>query len=259
MSRPYPRADVGCSPGEVSIRRLPSAGAEFVGRRRELAEGKRLLAAARLLTLTGSPGVGKTRLAIELARHPLAPSPRHRQVLPDHTPAEAGFVGAGKGEVWFAELASLRGARAPARALALAAGLAERRAPVELAEGLSGRVGLVVLDNCEHLLEPCAALIGALLTGCPDLRVLTTSREPLGVPGEVVWQVPALYLPDPESRPGPKRLRSSDAVTFFSRSAARRLPGSRSAIASWPPLPGSAGASTPTRWPWSWRPAASPT
>ena len=106
-----------------------------------------MLAAARLLTLTGSPGVGKTRLAIELARHAPGPSPGSARYSPEYLPHEAGFVGAGKGEVWFAELASLRGARAPARALALAAGLAERRAPVELAEGLSGRAGLVVLDN----------------------------------------------------------------------------------------------------------------
>jgi len=183
------------------VSRLPSAGAEFVGRRRELAEGRRLLAASRLLTLTGAAGVGKTRLGIELAR---------REPTAD---------------VWYVELASLRDARGPARATATAVGLAERREPDELAQGLSERSGLVVLDNCEHLVEPSAILTSTLLRGCPQLRILTTSREPLGVPGEVVWQVQGLDLPDLDHRPGPRRLRGSDAVTFFARSASRRLPG----------------------------------
>jgi predicted ATPase/DNA-binding CsgD family transcriptional regulator len=181
--------------------RLPAPGAEFVGRRRELAEGGRLLAGSRLLTLTGAAGIGKTRLAIELARRATA------------------------AEVWFVELSSLRGARAPGRALAIAAGLSERRDPDELAEGLSGRAGLVVLDNCEHLVAACAELAGVLVTGCPEIRVLATSRERLGVPGEVVWQVPGLELPDVDGPPSLRRLRSCDAVMFFSRSASRRLPG----------------------------------
>jgi len=181
--------------------RVPAPGAEFVGRRGELAEGGRLLSGSRLLTLTGAAGIGKTRLAIELAR------------------------GARAADVWFLELASLRDARAPARALAVATGLSERREPGELAEALRGRAGLVVLDNCEHLVAACAELAGALVAGCPEIRVLATSREPLGVPGEVVWQVPGLDLPDLDGRPSLRRLRACDAVTFFSRSASRRLPG----------------------------------
>lgn len=181
--------------------RLPAAATAFVGRRRELAAARRLLSATRLLTLTGTAGVGKTRLAMELARR------------------------ASVGEVWFVELASLRDARAPARALAASTGLAERREPVELAEGLSGRAGLVVLDNCEHLVEASAELVVALLAGCPELRILSTSREALGVRGEVVWQVPGLQLPDLTRHPASGRLRACDAVAFFAQSAARRMPG----------------------------------
>jgi non-specific serine/threonine protein kinase len=187
--------------GDDRVSRLPAAAAEFVGRRRELAEGKRLLDVSRLLTLTGAAGIGKTRLAVELAR------------------------GEAAADVWYVELASLRDARAPARALATAVGLAERREPDELAEVLSERAGLVVLDNCEHLIDASAALVSALLTRCPELRILTTSREPLRVPGEVVWQVPGLDLPALDDRPGTRRMRGSDAVTFFARSASRRLPG----------------------------------
>jgi non-specific serine/threonine protein kinase len=155
----------------------------------------------RLLTLTGTAGIGKTRLAIELARR------------------------SADDDVWFVELATLRDERAPARALAVATGLAERRERDQLAEGLRERAGLVVLDNCEHLVHPCAELVTALLAGCPDLRILTTSREALGVAGEVVWPVCGLELPDPDSRPGARRLRACDAVAFFAGAAARRLPG----------------------------------
>ena len=181
--------------------RLPAAVTEFVGRGGELADGVRLLNAARLLTLTGPAGIGKTRLAIELARRAAA------------------------GDVWFVDLAPLRDARAPARALAVATGLAERRDRDQLADGLRERAGLVVLDNCEHLVGPCAELATALLAGCPDLRILATSREALGVAGEVVWPVSGLELPDPGSRPGTRRLRGCDAVAFFAAAAARRLPG----------------------------------
>src|SRR5215472_6389148 len=201
MSHAARGTGMGCCQRDVSMTMLPAAATEFVGRRRELAEGARLLRGGRLLTLTGPAGIGKTRLAIELARR------------------------AAPADVWFVELGVLRGARAPARALAVATGLAERRERDQLAEGLRDRSGLVVLDNCEHLVEPCAELAAALLTGCPDLRVLTTSREALGVAGEVVWPVAGLELPDLDSRPAPRRLRACDAVTFFASAAARRLPG----------------------------------
>src|SRR5262245_16275787 len=133
-----------CTRQGLVMTRLPASGAEFVGRRGELAEGGRLLAGSRLLTLTGAAGIGKTRLAIELARR------------------------AGAAEVWFVELASLRDARAPGRALAVATGLSERREPDELAAGLGGRAGLVVLDNCEHLVVACAELARVLVAGCPE-------------------------------------------------------------------------------------------
>src|SRR5262249_52343030 len=125
----------------------------------------------------------------------------------------------------YVELASLRDARGPARALATAGGLAERREPDELAQGLRERSGLVVLDNCEHLVEASATLASALLRGCPQLRILIASREPLGVPGEVVGQIQGLVVSALDHRARAIRLRGSDGVTFFARSASRRLPG----------------------------------
>ncbi|MEU6430041.1 BTAD domain-containing putative transcriptional regulator [Microbispora sp. NPDC046973] len=151
----------------------PAQLTSFVGRDEEVAEVAGLLRVARLVTLLGPGGVGKTRLSVEVA-------------------------GAAADEVCFVELAALGDGAGPARAVLGALGLRERglqvgdgpQTPVDrLIAALSHRVLLLVLDNCEHLVEETAALAARLLAACPRLRVLATSREPLGVIGEHLHQV----------------------------------------------------------------------
>jgi predicted ATPase len=150
----------------------------FVGREKELAEVKRLLGETRLLTLTGSGGCGKTRLALAAAREVVE-----------------GFVDG----VWLVDLAPLADPSLVPQALASTLGVREQPAR-SLSETLSNYLGskkvLVVLDNCEHLIETCAELVEALLRSCPELRILATSREALGISGEISWSVPSLTLPD---------------------------------------------------------------
>ena len=156
---------------------LPPQLTSFIGRERELAEAAALLRDSRLLTLTGAGGCGKTRLALELAGQR----------------AEDFADG-----VWPVELAALGEPElvGPAIAQALDTRLASDRAPeVALAGHIGDRQQLLLLDNCEHLVEPVARLVEALLRHCPHLTVLATSREPLRVPGEVTWRVPSLSLP----------------------------------------------------------------
>ena len=157
--------------------RLPLPLTSFVGRDRELAEVKALASTSRLVTLTGTGGCGKTRLAYEAASS-----------LSDSYPDGIQAV----------ELAALADPQlvpgAIARALAVpdAAG---RTTTEQLARHLASRRSLLVLDNCEHLADGCATLVETLLQQCPTLTVLATSREPLGVPGEVALRVPPLEAP----------------------------------------------------------------
>jgi predicted ATPase/DNA-binding SARP family transcriptional activator len=174
---------------------LPSPLTSFVGREAELAEVDRVIADARLVTLTGVGGVGKTRLALEAARRALPDLPEGVCFI-DFSPVEdAAFV-----------------ARHVAAAL-------EVREPREttIEEMLVARLReahlLLVLDNCEHLRRQIAELAHLLLTSCPRLRVLATSRETLGVPGEADYPVPPLALPP--SGAGPDELRASEAVSLF--------------------------------------------
>jgi non-specific serine/threonine protein kinase len=150
----------------------------FIGRERELAIVKELLTKHRLLTLTGPGGVGKTRLAIQLA-----------------TDLVNGFQ---EGVLWV-ELAALSDPTLVPQAAANALGLLEtpNQSLIEtLATYLRTHRLLMVLDNCEHLIGACAQLTETLLHACPDLHILVTSREPLGIIGEVIWPVPPLALPD---------------------------------------------------------------
>ena len=156
---------------------VPAELTSFVGRARELAEVKRLLAAARVVTLTGPGGIGKSRLALRAA-HQLG---RH---FPDG--------------VWLAELAELDGPDLVPDALARSMGVHEQ--PDHgildtLVAHLRDRRVLLVLDNCEHLLEACRELVTSLVSGCAGVRVLCTSRQRLGVPGEVTVVLPGLELP----------------------------------------------------------------
>jgi predicted ATPase/DNA-binding XRE family transcriptional regulator len=186
------RAGSAVEAEEGVLPRVPVPLTSFVGRAHELAEVRHLLDSARLLMLAGPAGVGKTRLAIEVARD---------------VDTEVGFV----------ELAPLRdGAEVP-HAVASILGVQEQpRQPLlqTLAQALQSRDLMLVLDNCEHLLHFCAGLAGTLLRACPRLRVLATSREPLGMAGGVVWSVPALSLPRLDAPVIPAR-ETSEAVSLF--------------------------------------------
>jgi predicted ATPase/DNA-binding CsgD family transcriptional regulator/DNA-binding XRE family transcriptional regulator len=184
---------------------LPRPLTRFVGRERELAEVRRLLADARLITLTGTGGVGKTRLAVEVA---------------------GAVAGAHPDGVWLVELAALADANLVPKAVADALGVPEGRAlPDLLAEALRHRRLLLVLDNCEHLVDACAGLAELLLRTCPGLVILATSREPLGVAGEITWRVPALRLPAPAASASGEQVAACDAVRLFLERARAVVPG----------------------------------
>jgi predicted ATPase/class 3 adenylate cyclase/DNA-binding CsgD family transcriptional regulator len=162
----------------VISQRLPAQLTSFVGRDAELAQVQELLGENRLLTLTGAGGAGKTRLAIQLAAQ------------------LSGEFGDG---VWYVDLAPITDPELVPLTVARAFGLPDQpgRSTMDtLTRFIADRQMLVVLDNCEHLLDASAALVVALLEGCPGLRLLTTSREPIGVAGEVSWRVPSLSLTD---------------------------------------------------------------
>jgi predicted ATPase/DNA-binding SARP family transcriptional activator len=179
----------------------------FVGRRRELAEIDQAFGRTRLLTLTGPGGAGKTRLAYEAAA-------RLVQRYPDG--------------VHVAELASLSRPELVPQTVAsvLDVPLPETGpAEVALARQLAERRLLLVLDNCEHLLDACARLAAALLRTCPDVVVLATSREPLRVGGEVTLRTPSLALPDLQALPPLGRLAELESVRLFVERARDAAPG----------------------------------
>ncbi len=176
---------------------LPVQLTSFIGREREKAEVRRLLSTTRCLTLTGSGGAGKTRLALQVAAEAL-------EEFPDG--------------VWFVELAALSDSSLVPKAVASSLGMPEQpgRMLIEaLADYLRGESALVILDNCEHLVAACAQLADALMRTCPSLRILATSREALGVTGETTWRVPSLSLPDPQSLPPLNRFTEYEAVRLF--------------------------------------------
>ncbi|HZX38548.1 MAG TPA: AAA family ATPase, partial [Streptomyces sp.] len=188
-------------------RDLPRSLDSFVGRGRELSRLRALLKSSRLLTLTGPGGVGKTRLALEFA---------------------AGLRGAGDGRVRLVELDSLHDGGRLAQAVATALGVGERgsRTGVEaLAHALGNRSTLLILDNCEHLAEACAQLAAALLSRCPRLRILATSREVLRVPGEVVFRVGELSLSPAGEDDDPAAVLRAEAARLFVERAGSRTPG----------------------------------
>ncbi len=175
---------------------LPVELTSFVGRRQGLADLKRALASARLLTLTGTGGVGKTKLALRVGRE-------STRQYPDG--------------VWFVELAPVQDPELVPQAVFTALGLQDRSsswAVSTLSEYLADKRPLLILDNCEHVHDAAAVLAGTLLRACPDLRILATSRQALGVTGEVVIDVPTLSLPD-GGETSPEALLRSDAVALF--------------------------------------------
>jgi non-specific serine/threonine protein kinase len=182
--------------------KLPSDLTNFIGRRHELAEIKSVLAGTRLLTLTGPGGVGKTRLALRVAAE-LRRNVRHG--------------------AWFVELGDLRDSTLLAKVIMAALGLRDQsdRWPLSLlADYLADRELLLVLDNCEHLLDACSAAVDALLRAAPGLRVLATSRQALRVAGERVFPVPGLALPGDDPDVLPERLGQYEAIALFCDRAA---------------------------------------
>ena len=195
---------------------LPVELTTFIGREAELRTLEGLLDAGRLLTLTGAGGSGKTRLAVELAA-------RAGDRYPD-------------GVAWV-ELAALSDPALLPRHVAAALGIPEdggRTGTEALAEYLQRRTLLLLLDNCEHLADACAALADALLRASPGLTLLATSREALGVAGERAWLVPPLSVPDVAGAADPERLAESEAVRLFVARAQDVLPSFRLTPANGP-------------------------
>jgi predicted ATPase/class 3 adenylate cyclase/Tfp pilus assembly protein PilF len=183
-------------PPTAAPNNLPEPLTSFVGREMEIKEVTALLGRTRLLTLTGSGGCGKTRLATQVGR----------SVLEMYSDG-----------VWLVELAALTTPAFVPQATANALGLAEQAGrPLldTLADHLRPRSLLLILDNCEHLLAACASLVNALLPVCPTLTVLATSREALRTGGEQTWRVPSLLPPDPHRLPGEDR-RLAEMVGAF--------------------------------------------
>ena len=186
---------------------LPVEVTSFVGRRRELTAAKRLLSTTRLVTLTGVGGVGKTRLALRVAADA-------RRAFDDG--------------VWLIELGELHDPELLADSVVAALGLRDQSSepsPKLLAEYLADRRVLLILDNCEHMVEAAAELAETLLRRCPDLRILATSREHLGIGGEAVMRVLPLAAPDPDRPPLLEGLPECDAVTLFAQRAEAASPG----------------------------------
>ena len=184
---------------------LPVAVSSLVGRERERVEVAELVAATRLVTLTGSGGCGKTRLALEVAHD-----------------AATGF----EHGPWWVELSQVGDPDGVAQTLADAAGVREEpgRALLDtLVDRLGAWHGLVVVDNCEHVVGACAELVAVLLESCRHLTVLATSREPLAIDGETTWEVPPLTVPDPRAR-STDEVAAADAVALFETRARQVRP-----------------------------------
>jgi class 3 adenylate cyclase len=193
----------------LNVRRgnLPVELTSFIGREQEIAEILGLLARHRLVTLTGSGGTGKTRLSLQAAAQ-----------AEDRYPDGA----------WLVELAPLSDPEKVAQAVVAALGLRDsgRQSALDLlADYLADRRLLLVLDNCEHLIEACARLAGRLLRDCPGLTILASSREALGVAGEVAYRVPSLGIPGPRQALALEELNTIEAVRLFVERAAAALPG----------------------------------
>lgn len=192
------------SPGLAN--NLPQQTTSFVGREKEIVESRSLLANARLLTMTGSGGTGKTRLSLQVAA----------DVLDDYPDG-----------VWFVELAPLVDAGLVPQAVAQVLGVKEepnRSLTQTLCDFLKTKRLLLVLDNCEHLLQACTWLVDSLLRASPDLKVLASSREALGVEGEQTYRVPSLSLPDRKQNDTPEQLGQYEAVRLFIERARLVLP-----------------------------------
>src|SRR4051794_10058718 len=186
---------------------LPADASSFIGRDRELAQLRVLLRGTRLLTLVGTGGAGKTRLGLELAR------------AVEQSYADGAVL---------VELASLADSRRVGDAVAAAlevTALPGQELVDAVVDLLAQRSLLLVVDNCEHVIAAAAGLVDTLLRSAPDLMILATSREPLRLPGEVVFRVPSLDIPDPERPLAPDELLRFEAARLFVDRATAADPG----------------------------------
>ena len=186
---------------------LPVQVTSFIGRSRDLKAVAELMPQTRLLTLTGLGGSGKTRLALQAA---------------------ADLVAVFRDGVWFVELGSLHDGASISGEVAAALGVQQlpgRDMQESLIEYLRMRHLLLILDNCEHLLDAAVRLLDALLRSCPQLQVMATSREALGIAGEVLHQVPSLSVPPPGEDTDLQALSEHEAVRLFVERASAVRPG----------------------------------
>ncbi|MFG1864455.1 ATP-binding protein [Microbispora bryophytorum] len=178
----------------------------FVGRRRELAEIRRLLSASRLVTLTGVGGVGKTRLALRAAAE-------QRRAFDS---------------VWLVDLSTVTDPALVAETVTATMGVRDESAPCPmdaLEQVLSSQRTLLVLDNCEHLRDACAVLADRLLRAAPELRILATSRQSLGITGEHQMKICPLPVPEPDRPLSRRSLELYDGISLLTERAAAVLPG----------------------------------
>jgi serine/threonine-protein kinase PknK len=190
-------------PKAVELTNLPATTVTFVGREAEVAQIRALLPKARLLTLAGTGGIGKTSLAVEVVREKVSEYPDG---------------------VWFVDLTPLERGSDIVSAVAAALGVREQGGQTlraTLLQSLKFRRALLLLDNCEHVVESCAETSEALLSSCPGLRILATTRETLRIDAESVYNVPPLGLPEGASR---EDVSASDAARLFVSRAAMKRP-----------------------------------
>lgn len=193
----YAWCDMSQTGSTRNIGNLAAELTSFVGRRREVTEVSRSLSSSRLVTLTGVGGVGKTRLALRVGND------RRRDFLDG---------------VWFVDLAPLEDEGLLTQTIASALGLQDQRAawPVSaLANSLRDKKLLLILDNCEHVRDSCAIVVDALLRSGPELRVLATSRQSLGLTGEQVFLVPPLTFPESMADVGAESMVQYEAINLF--------------------------------------------
>jgi predicted ATPase/DNA-binding SARP family transcriptional activator len=184
---------------------LPTQVSSFVGREHQLSELRQLLSRARVVTLTGAGGVGKTRLALQFA---------------------ASLLAGSSDGVWFVDLAPLTDATQVPGKLASVLGVPEqpgRSLPESLIRWCGDRQLLVILDNCEHVIDQAAKVADQLVRGCPRMIILATSREPLGIEGEHLYGVPPLFVPPASA--DPDSLVTCDAVRLFTDRARQQCTG----------------------------------
>ncbi|MFQ5967098.1 MAG: adenylate/guanylate cyclase domain-containing protein [Acidimicrobiia bacterium] len=189
---------------EGSPHNLPAQLTALIGREGELSEAERLVGEARLLTLAGPGGVGKTRLSLQVA---------------------ADLLDRFAEGAWFVELAPLVDEGVIPKEVASALSIqeqADRPVMETLIAAMRDQMLLLTLDNCEHLIRGVAEFVGELLRACPDVKILATSRQPLGIAGEVVWQVPPLPVPDVGEA---DEIELSPSVRLFAERAAQATSG----------------------------------